>query len=485
MNEASSGGTGGRPSLKTVIAVISFALMGATAYGLWYLFTAPGDVGDDVDDRETLQAGPLPTSPSVTADRVEEESHELSIPGSLTEPRQAIEVPGPEAMRGFHEALEQLEEGERKLVRVLHYGDSILTTDQLSGEVRRILQGRFGDGGHGFVLLGKPWRWYGHVDVDHGARGKWRGRPITSDPVRDGMYGLGGVAMEPQRASHGRAWAGPSLDEESQVGKRVSSFDVSYMVQPRGGSFQIKLDGQVQETVSTAADETAAVHKVIEAPTPRSRLEVQYNNDGPVRLFGVVLETDGPGIVYDSLAINGARASVLGRYDESHWASELERRDPALVVVMFGANEGANRFLVLKEYRVHLRELLRNIRKAVPRSSILVVGPLDQARRNGDHTFSSWKMPIKLSQAQREVAMSEGCAFFDTWTAMGGEGSMGKWFRHGLGGGDLIHPTEHGARKIGGWLAEALLYDYYKARSDSSDGADGSDGSDAGADSGR
>jgi hypothetical protein len=34
-----------------------------------------------------------------------------------------------------------------------------------------------------------------------------------------------------------------------------------------------------------------------------------------------------------------------------------------------------------------------------------------------------------------------------------------RW-RKGLGGGDFIHPTEHGARKIGNWLAEALLYGY-------------------------
>jgi hypothetical protein len=100
------------------------------------------------------------------------------------------------------------------------------------------------------------------------------------------------------------------------------------------------------------------------------------------------------------------------------------------------------------------------MRGGVPRASFLVVGPLDQAIKKADGSFDSRKMPVKLTEVQREVALAEGCGFFDTFRAMGGRKSMGKWFRRGLGGGDLIHPTEHGSRKIGNWIAEALLWAY-------------------------
>jgi lysophospholipase L1-like esterase len=230
---------------------------------------------------------------------------------------------------------------------------------------------------------------------------------------------------------------------------------------PHGGSFQLRVDGEAERTVSTAAGAVGVAHLEIAVPPGPGGVEVQYNNDGPVRLLGVVMESGDPGVVYDSLAINGARASVLARYDDAHWRHELDRRKPALVVLMFGANEGANRFLVLKEYRVHLADVLRTLRSAVPYASVLVVGPLDQAKREADGRLDSWRMPEKLSRAQREVALAEGCAFFDTWTAMGGRGSMAHWYSHGMGGGDLIHPTENGARKIGTWIAEALLYGYY------------------------
>ena len=93
-------------------------------------------------------------------------------------------------------------------------------------------------------------------------------------------------------------------------------------------------------------------------------------------------------------------------------------------------------------------------------ASCLVVGPLDQAIKKTTGGLGSKKMPAKLSRVQREVAFESGCAFFNTYEAMGGEGSMAKWMTTGLGGGDFIHPTKNGAQTLGNWLAEALLHAY-------------------------
>src|SRR6516165_2982578 len=49
--------------------------------------------------------------------------------------------------------------------RVVHYGDSPTTADLITGDIRGILQSRFGDAGHGFILPAKPWSWYQHTGV--------------------------------------------------------------------------------------------------------------------------------------------------------------------------------------------------------------------------------------------------------------------------------------------------------------------------------
>jgi lysophospholipase L1-like esterase len=128
--------------------------------------------------------------------------------------------------------------------------------------------------------------------------------------------------------------------------------------------------------------------------------------------------------------------------------------------MMCGANEGHNEWLPLEEYRTELADVLQTIQESVPGAGCLVVGPLDQAKRGSDGKLTSRRMPGKLSDVQRAVSLEHGCAFFDTYRAMGGKNSMAKWFRTGLGGGDFVHPTEEGARQIGTWLADALLAGY-------------------------
>src|SRR5204862_4135186 len=66
----------------------------------------------------------------------------------------------------FYDALERTERREPgAITRIVHYGDSPTTADMITGDVRLMLQRRFGDAGHGFSLVAKPWAWYEHRDV--------------------------------------------------------------------------------------------------------------------------------------------------------------------------------------------------------------------------------------------------------------------------------------------------------------------------------
>ncbi len=462
------------------MAVASFAVLAAAVFALLALFDPPAEGGAEPAVRPAT--GPLPP-PRPEPEVATQDRPEPIVEGRIEAPHQPVEEPAGKPLCAFHEVLEELRQGRRsRPVRVAFYGDSLLTSDHLTAQVREVLQDRFGDGGHGFVLPGKPWRWYKHEGVHLGASDRWRIRPLTSDPVSDGMYGLGGVAFELTGMGTGRAWV--ATDEEAERPMRASRFDLSYLEQPRGGSFELVVNGTLVDRVATAADAKRAAHRVGETAQGPARIQVKTLGDGPVRIFGVALETGDPGVVVDSLAINGARASAMMRYDLEHWRGELRHRDPDLLVLMMGANEGNNKWLVLAEYRRHLARVLAFLRDALPGRSYLVVGPLDQAERQPDGALVSKKMPRRLSDAQREVALASGWAYFDTWTAMGGEGSMARWIHRGLGGSDFVHPTEHGARRIGGWLAEALLFGFQERDATCDPGSDAGIDADAGTDVG-
>jgi hypothetical protein len=90
---------------------------------------------------------------------------------------------------------------------------------------------------------------------------------------------------------------------------------------------------------------------------------------------------------------------------------------------------------------------------------------MDRADRRGD-VYRSRPVIPKLAAIQRKVSGEVGCGFWDTFTAMGGTGSMGTWAQRGLGGADLAHPSSAGAEVLGRWVYLALMesYEAWKAR---------------------
>jgi lysophospholipase L1-like esterase len=190
---------------------------------------------------------------------------------------------------------------------------------------------------------------------------------------------------------------------------------------------------------------------------------------GVVRVYGVSLEREGPGVVYDSLGLVGARAERLLNAEPEHMHRQIAHRDPDLLVLGFGGNETDNPWINVTQYEQRLVEVVRLMRAAKPQMSCLLLGPLDQAERNQRGQIVTIKALPKIVEAQRRVAEQQGCAFFDTFAAMGGPGSMAAWLRNRprLATSDLHHATDAGYALIGTMYYKALLKafaDYLTAR---------------------
>jgi hypothetical protein len=91
----------------------------------------------------------------------------------------------------------------------------------------------------------------------------------------------------------------------------------------------------------------------------------------------------------------------------------------------------------------------------------------DHGKRLADDSIVTRDFVEVLSNAQREIARENGCGFFDTYRAMGGRGSVARWYRARprLISPDLGHPTGLGHEVIAGLLTDAILYGYEDYRS--------------------
>jgi len=328
------------------------------------------------------------------------------------------------------------------VTRILHYGDSVITSDYVSGTMRRKMQAELGDAGHGFILVANPWEWYFHNDVTHGASEGWSSSRITGPTTKDGMYGLGGVTFT--GAPGASAFFGTS--DRGTHGKKVSRFDVYYLETPGGGEVEAKI-GSTTERFSTKGDSKTSHIKSFSVADGEARMTLRVIGGSP-RLFGVALERDEPGVVYDALGANGARVELLGSINPTNLAEQMTLRKPALIVLQYGTNESEAPGLA-RDYEKTLGGVVSMIKTAAPNASILIAAPLDRAETSEGGTLRTKPIIKRLVAAQRNVAKESGVAFYNTFEAMGGEGSMAKWMKSGLGGGDLTHPTPQGAEALG------------------------------------
>jgi lysophospholipase L1-like esterase len=361
--------------------------------------------------------------------------------------------PSGKALDGFFGALSRTAAKlPGAVTRIAHFGDSIVVSDYVSSTLRRKLQGAFGDAGHGFVLMANAWPAYFHADVSRYATAGFSVSRIVGPYAPDGLYGLGGVSFTAPPNVLSRVGTAESGD----FGRKVASFTLFYLEQPGGGSLTLSVDDGPPSELSTSGPSVASKTHRLEVADGPHQLTV-LTKRGTSRLFGVVLERDTPGVVLDALGVQGARIRFMDKQDDQHWADQLRLRGPQLLIYQFGANESADGFLyAMSDYHRTMREVLEQGKRALPESSCLVIGAMDRAAKVGDEIVSLRVMPDLLKN-QQQAALEAGCAFFDTYTAMGGARSMPRWVKKGLGQADLTHPTSVGAEIIGTWIYRALM----------------------------
>ena len=330
------------------------------------------------------------------------------------------------------------------------------------------MQARFGDAGHGFHLITPSNTSYRHKGVEFRELAPWELCFVIFRCREDGRYGYGGTVF--WSAGGGRSRFATVAGEG--FGSAVSRFEVWYAARPRGGRIEVRVDRGEPIVVDTAlatatdgeADATAAAgedrwHTVAVADGAHE-FDVRAAGGGRVTLYGVVLERDGPGVVWDGLSQVGAFTNRLAAFDRAHIHGQVARRGVDLVVLTLGGNDLLATSKSMATYRDELRQVLELLRGPAP-ADCLVMGPVDHGVRVDGRIVSN-PMVATITDAQRRVAAEQGCAFFDTLAVMGGDGGAAAWRRHDppLLSGDLAHLTPAGSTLMGRMLYLALMEQY-------------------------
>lgn len=338
----------------------------------------------------------------------------------------------------------KLRSANRAGVSIVQLGDSHTAADLFSGELRRLLQQRYGDGGIGLVPASSVPGIRNDRVIIASERQQWE--LVSARNQQSSQFPLGGYLSRPTVAN-----ASVTLQARDPDAQR---YRISALYQASDNSTLVANGSQ---------------RRMLPASNGQWRFSPAFTNLGlPVRLGvegsqGVVLGgwyiqgQKNTGVTYSSLGINGARLEVVNKWQPG-WQESLKTLRPDLVILAYGTNEAFDDTLDLSLYQSQLDATLTGLRQALPRAAILLVGPPDSIKQRKARTCAA-RQPQPLAaviRIQRQAAQKHKALFWDWQGYMGGPCSIAAWQASGLARPDLVHLTAEGYRKSAAGLYQFL-----------------------------
>lgn len=363
----------------------------------------------------------------------------------------------PEALASFFESLRNAEEG-KGVARVLQFGDSHTAADYWSGEIRRRLQARFGDGGPGLIVGGRPWRGYRHAGVQVVSGTLWPAQSLREKEC-DGFVGLAGASLTLPMGESFRVQGAFGELRLYLYGPREEAPRLSNAVVPDSSALPqhpevwptlVEIERQA---IGTAG--VLTIHRAVFEAGARER-DAEIRLPWADRFLGVELRSGKPGVIYDELGLNGAELWDLEKWNPALRGALLKQAQASLLVLAYGTNECGRKLSDLEDYRNRVKALIRTLHEESG-APILIIGPLDRLGTKKRARAGLAAGAEKVISDLRAAARSEGAAFWDARKAMGGPGSIQEWKRRGQGQKDLVHLNGAGYQRLGDLLVEALF----------------------------
>lgn len=347
-----------------------------------------------------------------------------------------------QSLKGFFEELSDLSSAkDKKVVSIVHIGDSHIQANYLTGMVRNLFQDDFGNAGRGLVFPYRLANSYGPNDVKFNYVGKWDYCSIKKD-FESNKIGMVGYSAIPQP----NAELSIKVSEKGSLTfNKVTILDEFGTLLPISDSNVISWE-RINNQTFIASENLISEIRFKSTHSPKIKPNIQ----------GVILTNDSSGILYHSMGVNGATVSQYLR--SSNFQNQMVDLDAKLTVISFGTNDCytySSKFCsscVKEDYQ----KMIQRIRKQDPDMAILITTPSDHFFRR---RYSN-KNLVKLRNILYEIVDEENVALWDLYQIMGGKNSILDWQKASLARRDLIHFTKEGYEKQGDLLYRALMYHY-------------------------
>ncbi|HEX2900239.1 MAG TPA: GDSL-type esterase/lipase family protein [Bacteroidia bacterium] len=443
---------------------------GFTAYfPTWKdFFEADTNEVKELDD--ILAALGAPIDPKLQASL--DTTAEFRKAADMKRPPNTIQYPNddPSVLFPAFEALEKARQSE-KPVRILHYGDSQIEGDRMSGLFRARIQEKFGGSGPGLVA-GKPLTSSMSVvqDASESMR-RYAQYGVVDKSVKHRRYGAMAIfsrfapiipdSAYTETETH-TGWISIGVPGSAYAtSKNFSKLKMYYGFNRSDVNVKVFLDDVLHTDETFPANKSLRVKTWSFSSTPKKIMIIMEGFDSP-DIYGLSLESNS-GVALDNISMRGSSGTTFASLESMPFKPMLDSLNPKLLLLQYGGNTVP--YIKDKKaadnYGRSFKAQIEYLKGLVPGAAVIVIGPGDMSTKV-EGEMQTYPNLIHIRDALRQAAFDAGAGFFDIYEAMGGHNSMITWVEAepALAAADYVHFSPQGAKIIAEAFIKSFMADY-------------------------
>lgn len=356
-------------------------------------------------------------------------------------------------LKTFFEALKN---SKNKVIRIAHYGDSLIQGDVISEYIRDRFQKRFSGKGAGYLAI---------VSNDikirnttkHTYSDDWTYVAITTRNPDRLPFGIGGSVAVPKNGS----WV---KYQSTQYLSSTISFDlikIYYSHADENSTIEYIANEKTSKKIKLKSG-TNVQELILELDKNSTSIEIKFLSGKAPYFYSVSLES-GNGIYLDNFSMPGNTGSSLLDIPHNVIADFNKYNDYRLVILNYGANVSSPNKGIYTLYENKMVTLIEQFKKLFPNAGFLLVSVGDKTIKKGNYFVTNPDVRLLL-EAQKRIVAKTKIAFWNLWEAMGGNNSMNDWVnaKPPMALKDYAHFTPNGGARVAELFFDAIMDAYNK-----------------------
>lgn len=350
----------------------------------------------------------------------------------------------------FYKKMDELREGKRDKVTIVHYGGSHIQAGSWSDKLIYNFQayGNF-EGGGLWCFPYKVAKTNGPHYYKSYTTGTWKRYRCATWKEMCMNLGMAGIAAVTNDSAN-------TFGVKLQPNKHHEKFNTLKIYSNFNPSFQYSL--APMEAKYKRTDDLKNGYTLFEFETYIDSVNFELLRLDTIRkdfmLYGFSLENNKPGFYYAGFGVNGAASNSYLKCNL--FGQQLETVKPDLVIFSLGVNDTQGKDFTKDDYIENYDSLIMEVRKVSPDCAILLTTTTD----NYIKRKTANKRPIKAQDAMFELMEKHKTAVWDIYSVMGGYKSIYKWYKAGLAARDKVHFSPRGYAIVGQMMFDAIDKSY-------------------------